>query len=159
MKMTDHPRQWLKKSKHRHSVSFDHACSTTGRRNNSLPELWENGKWMPSWRRSNSGLMKGSILITHENCEGSISSTLRTRNLRRPSRMLARNWKHQWLLLCPAKLWRTTRNCASGASNKTQNKTCVYSGSLWIYRTAYGRIIADSSWRPYCRKRRQVTAA
>ena len=23
--------------------------------------------------------------------------------------MLARNWKHQWLLLCPAKLFRTIR--------------------------------------------------
>ena len=30
----------------------------------------------------------------------------RTRNLRRPSRMLARNWKHQWLPLCPAKFSR-----------------------------------------------------
>ena len=39
--------------------------------------------------------MKSSISIKHENCEGSISSTLRTRKLRRPSRMLARNWKHQ----------------------------------------------------------------
>ena len=47
--------------------------------------------------------MKNSILITHENCEGSISSTLRTRNLRRPSRMLVRNWKHQWLPLCLAR--------------------------------------------------------
>ena len=53
--------------------------------------------------------MESSILITHENCEGSTSSTLRTRNLRRPSRMLERNWKHQWLLLCPAKLFRTIR--------------------------------------------------
>ena len=51
-----------------------------------------------------SGRMKSSILITHENCEGSISLTRRTRNLRRPSRVLVRNWKHQWLLLCPAKL-------------------------------------------------------
>ena len=53
--------------------------------------------------------MKSSILITHENYEGSISSTLRTRSLRRPSRMLARNWKHLWLLLCPAKLLRAIR--------------------------------------------------
>ena len=53
--------------------------------------------------------MKSSILITHENCEGSISSTRRTRNSRRPSRMLARNWKHQWLLPCPAKILRVIR--------------------------------------------------
>ena len=28
------------------------------------------------------------------------------RNLRKPSRMLVRNWKHQWLPLCLAKFWR-----------------------------------------------------
>ena len=53
--------------------------------------------------------MKNSILITHKNCEGSISLTRRTSNSRRPSRVLVRNWKHPWLLLCPAKLSRTTR--------------------------------------------------
>ena len=38
---------------------------------------------------------------------GIYSSTLRTKNLRRPSRMLARNWKR--LLLFPAKLSRAIR--------------------------------------------------
>ena len=33
-----------------------------------------------SWRRTKNGLMKSSILKTHENCVESISSTLRTRN-------------------------------------------------------------------------------
>ena len=47
--------------------------------------------------------MKSSTSITHENYEGSISSTLRTRNLRRPSRMLVRIWKHQRLPLCFAR--------------------------------------------------------
>ena len=32
-----------------------------------------------------------------------ISLILRTRNSRRPSRMLARNWKHHWLPLCFAR--------------------------------------------------------
>ena len=66
-------------------------------------------KWerMPSWRRSKSGRMKSSIWITLENCEELISLTLRTRNLRRPSRMLARNWKHQWLSPCTARQTRT----------------------------------------------------
>ena len=41
-----------------------------------------------------------------ENDEEFISLTLRTRSSKEPSRMLARNWKHQWLLLCPARLWR-----------------------------------------------------
>ena len=71
--------------------------------------LGENGERMPSWRRSQSGLRKRSTLKTHENCEGSVPSIRRTRNLRRPSRMLARNWKHQWLLLCPAKFLRRIR--------------------------------------------------
>ena len=38
-----------------------------------------------------------------------ISLILRTRNLRRPSRMFARNWKHQWLLLCLARSAGTIR--------------------------------------------------
>ena len=33
---------------------------------------WES---TPSWRRSKSGRMRGSIWVTHENCEGSISLT------------------------------------------------------------------------------------
>ena len=44
-----------------------------------------------------------------EDNEESILLTLRTRNSRRLSRMLARNWKHQWLLLCPARSARTIR--------------------------------------------------
>ena len=34
----------------------------------------------------------------------SISSTPRIRNSRKPSRMREKSWKHQWLLVCPAKL-------------------------------------------------------
>ena len=59
----------------------------------------------------------------------------------------------------PCKNMKNNKNCGSGASNKIENKTCVCSGSEWINKTAYGRIIADSSWRTYCRKRRQFTAA
>ena len=40
-----------------------------------------------------------------------ISLTLRTRNSKRPLRMLARNWKHCWLLLCLA---RQARNVSMG---------------------------------------------
>ena len=69
--------------------------------------------------------MKSSILITHENCEGSISSTPRIRNSKKPSRTRVRSWKHQWLLLCPAKLLRT-KNFGSGASNKIKTKlACI----------------------------------
>ena len=51
----------------------------------------------------------------------------------------------------PCKIMK--KNCASGGSIKIKNKTCVYSGSWWIYKTAYGKIITKSSWRPHCRKR------
>ena len=53
--------------------------------------------------------MKSSVLRTHENCEGSISLTLRIRNSRKPSRMLVRNWKHQLLLRCLARKVRKGR--------------------------------------------------
>ena len=82
------------------------------------------GESTPSWRRSKSGLRKSSTLKTHENCEGSISSTPRTRNSRKPLRTRVKSWKHQWLLLCPVKLRK--KNCGSGASNKIQTKlACI----------------------------------
>ena len=63
-----------------------------------------NGKAREAERRSKSGLKKSSILTTHENCEDFISSTPRIRNSRKPSRTHVRNWKRQWLRLCPVKL-------------------------------------------------------
>ena len=50
--------------------------------------------------------MKSSIFKTHENCEGSFSSTRRIRNSRKPSRTRVRSWKLQWLLLWVVKLWK-----------------------------------------------------
>ena len=68
-------------------------------------------KWerMPSWRRSKSGHMKNLNSIRQENYEEFISLILRTRNLRRPSRMLGRNWKHPWLPLCFARSARVIK--------------------------------------------------
>ena len=65
-----------------------------------------NGERTPSWRRSKSGLKKRFILTMPENCVESISLTPRIRSTRKPSRTRVRNWKHQWLLLCPMGLWR-----------------------------------------------------
>ena len=42
--------------------------------------------------------------------------------------------------MAPAMPCKIMKNCWSGASNKIKNKTCVYSGSWRIYKTAYGRI-------------------
>ena len=44
--------------------------------------------------------------ISPEDCDGSISSTRKIKNSRKPSRTRVRSWKHQSLLLCPAKLWK-----------------------------------------------------
>ena len=53
---------------------------------------------------------------------GSMSSTLRIRNSKKPFRTRVRNWKHQWLLLCLVKLWKI----GSGASNKIKNQlACI----------------------------------
>ena len=54
-----------------------------------------------------------------ENYEEFISLILRTRILRRPSRMLARNWKHQWLTLCLA---RSARHVCNGDPWHTTNE-------------------------------------
>ena len=67
------------------------------------PELWE--------RMGKNAKLKERQKWSHEKPQldnarklREISSTLRTRNSRRPSKMLARNWKHQSLLLCLVKL-------------------------------------------------------
>ena len=66
--------------------------------------------------------MKSSMLKTHENCVGSISSTTKILHSKEPSRTRVRSWNHQWLLLCPVKL----QNFGSGASNKIQTKlACI----------------------------------
>ena len=78
-----------------------------------------------------------------ENFEEFISSTLRTRNSRRPSRMLARNWKHQWLPLCLARSARTIRivGMVINPIKSNQNlrvfwKPVQLQGSVWenLYR-------------------------
>ena len=88
--------------------------------------LGENGKETSRWRRSRSDHMKSSILITRENCEGSISLTWRTRNPKKTSRILVRNWKH--LCLLPCKIMK--KNCGSGASNKVKTRlACILEAS------------------------------
>ena len=49
--------------------------------------------------------------------------TLRTRNSRKSSRMLVRNWKRQWLPLCLSKFLRTNKNMVThGKSNEIKSK-------------------------------------
>ena len=73
--------------------------------------LGENWEEMLSWRRSKSGHMKNRNSIMPEDYEEFISSALKTRNSKKPWRMLAINWKHQWL---PLSLVRQARRVSMG---------------------------------------------
>ena len=74
--------------------------------------------------------MRSSILIMLENYEEFISLTLRTRNLRRPSRMLARNWK-PLAPAVPCNIRKNNKNCGNGEkSNKIKSKlACILEAS------------------------------
>ena len=102
----------------------------TSRPDHLWPELWDkmgkNAKLKEKQKWSHEKL----ILKTHENCEGSISLTRKTRNSRRLLRMLVRNWKHRLLLLCNAKSWRAIR--IVGVAHPTKSKTklaCILEAS------------------------------
>ena len=80
---------------------------------------------------------------------------LRTRNSKKPLRMPVRSWKHQLLLLCFVKLWRRIVGMVINPIKPNQNlhvfwKPVNLQDCVW-------RILTKSSWRPYCRKRRQFT--
>ena len=61
--------------------------------------------------------------------------------------------------VAPAMPCQIVKNCGSGASNKIKTRLACILEAGESHKTAYGRIITKSSWRPYCRKRRQLTAA
>ena len=76
----------------------------TSRPDHLWPELWKSMGKHAKLKEKQNGLKRSSILRTLENCVGSISSTQRTRNSRKPSRTHVSSWKHRSLLLCPVKL-------------------------------------------------------
>ena len=101
--------------------------------------------------------MKNLKSTTLENCEEFVSLTRRTRNLKRPSRMLARNGKHQWL---PLGLARSARTISIVGTTINPIKSNQNSRVFWKpVNAACGRIFTESTWRPSCRKRRQFNAA
>ena len=78
---------------------------------------WQDGSWHPhqiiygqnsgrnweemlSWGRSKKWSIEKTKLDNAWNLRGIFSSTLRTRKSKKRLRMLARNWKRPWLLLC-----------------------------------------------------------
>ena len=76
----------------------------TSRPDHVWPELWKSMGKHAKLKEKQKWSNERSISKTLANCEESISSTQRIRNSKKPSRTRVRSWKHQWLLLCPAKL-------------------------------------------------------
>ena len=66
--------------------------------------LEDNGKKCQADGEAKVVPMKNRNSIMPEDHEEFLALTLSTRNSKNPSRMIARNWKRRWLLLCPAKL-------------------------------------------------------
>ena len=91
--------------------------------------------------------MKNLNSIMRENCEEFISLSLTTRNSKRPSRVLARNWTNLWLPLCLAKISKNNQNCGNGESNKVISKFVCISEASESTRLRNGRIFTESSWR------------
>ena len=71
---------------------------------------WEE---MLSWRRDINGPMKNRNSTMPEDYEEFTSLTLRTRNSKKPLKMLARNWKRR---MAPAVLCKTSKTCKHGVT-------------------------------------------
>ena len=71
--------------------------------------------------------MKSSFLITHENCEGSISSTPEDKEFKETMKNARQKLETSMAPAEPCKIMM--KNCGSGASNKIKNETYVSSGS------------------------------
>ena len=61
-----------------------------------------------------SGRMKSSLLITHENCEGSISLTRRTRNSRETIKNARKKLETPVALVVPCEIMKSNKNGGSG---------------------------------------------
>ena len=107
---------------------------TTSRPDHLWPELWKttgkNAKLKEKHKWSHEKLHFDNA----RNCEGSISLSRRTRNLRRPSRMPIWKWKHLGLLLCTTKLWRRLVDHYQIITKTTlqEKETIHYSITIWF---------------------------
>ena len=89
--------------------------------------------------------MKSSILITHENCEGSISIDPEDKEFKETIKNARKKLETPVAPAVPCKIMKSNKNCGSGASNKTKTQLACILEASGIHKTAYGRIIADSS--------------
>ena len=91
----------------------------TSRPDHLWPELWKSMGKHAKLKEKQKWSDEKLHLENARKLRGTISSTPRIRNSKKPSRTRERSWKHQWFLLCPVKLMK---NCGSGTSNKIQTK-------------------------------------
>ena len=87
---------WRESSWHPGQIIYG---QNSGRKKGKNAKLKERQKWSHEQPQLDSARRLRGIFFTE----------LRTRNSKKPSRMLARNWKHQWLPLCLARSARTIR--------------------------------------------------
>ena len=91
---------------------------------------------------------------------GIISLTLRTRNLKKSSRMLARNWKRQWPLPCLARQARTVRKERSVVNPTRSNQNLrVLQKQVNLQDCVWANLNRAIMNTIYCRKRKQFTKA
>ena len=99
----------------------------TSRPDHIWPELWKSIRKHAKLKEKQKWSNEKLHLEKARKLRGSISSTQRIRNSKKPSRTRVKSWK----------------------------KTCVCSGSWWIYENAYGKFDTTLSSRPFCRKKRK----
>ena len=87
--------------------------------------------------------MKNRNSMMPEDYEESVSLTLRTRNSKKPLRMLGRNWKRRWLLLCLARQ----------ARNVSMERPVAKAMSSKLNLRVYGKPAnpQDYVWENHCR--------
>ena len=89
----------------------DHLCPELWEKMGKNAKLKEKQKWSHEKPKlDNAGRLRG------------ISLTLRSRNSKKPLRMLARNGKHRWLPLCLARQARRVSGETRGKTNKIKSK-------------------------------------
>ena len=137
---------WMKKSLDGYMWSGERLTrkQQTSRPDHSWPETLEvSGKARQAEGKAQSGRMKSSFFITHENCEGSISSTRRIRNSKRTIKNARQKLEASVAPATPCKIMK--KYCGSGASSKIETQFACILEACESTRTAYGRNIAKSS--------------
>ena len=88
--------------------------------------LGENGKECQAEWEAKVVTWKTSTRWCAKIARNSFQLTPRTRNSRWPSRMLARNWKHQWLPQCLTRSARTIRVVGVVINNVKSKLACIW---------------------------------